>query len=141
VTSCRVAVDDAAMSTLRHLMATAMILASLGATPLLAADTAARGPASTQPLALSGPSRTIWFFDVRDDIKDFPTNGFFPGDFAADPFGAAISASGLFGTTPPGAARLAVESQRDQTDCARHHRSYDPTSGTFLGHDGARHQC
>jgi hypothetical protein len=25
--------------------------------------------------------------------------------------------------------------------CARHHRSYDPASGTFLGYDGARHAC
>jgi hypothetical protein len=113
----------------------------LGAAPLFAADTAVPRPASTQPLALSGPSRTIWFFDVRDDIKDFPTNGFFPGDFAADPFGAAISASGLFGTRPSSAAPAVVEAQRDQTDCARHHRSYDRTSGTFLGHDGVRHRC
>ena len=25
--------------------------------------------------------------------------------------------------------------------CARHHRSYDPASGTFLGKDGLRHYC
>jgi BA14K-like protein len=25
--------------------------------------------------------------------------------------------------------------------CARHRRSYDPASGTFLGRDGFRHYC
>jgi hypothetical protein len=25
--------------------------------------------------------------------------------------------------------------------CARHHRSYDPASSTFLGRDGLRHYC
>jgi hypothetical protein len=25
--------------------------------------------------------------------------------------------------------------------CARRYRSYDPASGTFLGHDGVRHPC
>jgi hypothetical protein len=25
--------------------------------------------------------------------------------------------------------------------CARRYKSYDPASGTFLGHDGARHPC
>jgi BA14K-like protein len=142
---CRVAIDDAAMSTLRNLMATATILASLGAAPLFAADTAVSRPASTQPLALSGPSGNTWFYDGRDDTRDFPTNGFFPGDFAADPFGAAFGATGLFGglfaSTPSSVSPVAVESQRDQTYCARHHRSYDRASGTFLGHDSLRHRC
>lgn len=25
--------------------------------------------------------------------------------------------------------------------CARHHRSYDPVSGTYIGRDGRRHPC
>jgi len=27
------------------------------------------------------------------------------------------------------------------SSCARHYRSYDPASGTFLGYDGVRHSC
>jgi BA14K-like protein len=26
-------------------------------------------------------------------------------------------------------------------DCARRYRSYDPASGTYMGHDGRRHSC
>jgi hypothetical protein len=133
------------MSNFRNLLAAATILASLGAAPLLAADTGVPRPATMQPLAHSGLSHIIWYYDGRDDIRDFPTNGFFPGDFAADPANAAIGATGifggLFGSTPPRAAPVVVYSQRHQTDCARHHRLYDPTSGTFLGHDGVRHRC
>jgi hypothetical protein len=29
----------------------------------------------------------------------------------------------------------------DGGDCAQRYRSYDPTSGTYLGHDGRRHSC
>jgi len=30
---------------------------------------------------------------------------------------------------------------RDDAYCAQRYRSYDPASGTFLGHDGSRHPC
>jgi hypothetical protein len=87
-----------------------------------------------------------WFFDGRDDNRDFPTNGFFPGNFAADPPAAAIGAAGLFGSTPWHAARpypsqVMFGPAGDPSACARRHRSYDPASGTFLGADGARHRC
>jgi hypothetical protein len=39
-------------------------------------------------------------FDGRDDNRDFPTNGFFPGNFAADPSFAAIGAAGFLGSNP-----------------------------------------
>jgi hypothetical protein len=39
-------------------------------------------------------------FDGRDDNRDFPTNGFFPGNFAADPSYAAIGAAGFLGSNP-----------------------------------------
>jgi BA14K-like protein len=85
----------------------------------------------------------IWYFDGRDDGRDFPTNGFFPGDFAADPASAAIGAAGLFGSTPTRSypSQFTDGSQPDQNYCARRYRSYDPASGTFIGHDGARHRC
>jgi hypothetical protein len=87
-----------------------------------------------------------WFFDGRDDGRDFPTNGFFPGNFAADPPGAAIGAAGLFGSTPwhsvlPYPSQVIFGSAGDHAYCARRYRSYDPASGTFLGTDGARHRC
>jgi hypothetical protein len=33
-----------------------------------------------------------WYYDGRGDNRDFPTNGVFPGNFAADPANAAIGA-------------------------------------------------
>jgi hypothetical protein len=36
------------------------------------------------------PHPSPWYFDGRDDDADFPNNGFFPGDFAADPATAAF---------------------------------------------------
>src|SRR5467141_1267359 len=27
------------------------------------------------------------------------------------------------------------------SDCAQRYRSYDPASGTYVGHDGRRHSC
>ncbi|MBR0796796.1 BA14K family protein [Bradyrhizobium jicamae] len=46
-----------------------------------------------------------WYFDGRDDDRDFRTNGYFPGNFAADPFSAGFGAAGLFGATPWRSAR------------------------------------
>jgi hypothetical protein len=41
------------------------------------------------------------FFDGRDDSRDFPTDGFFPGNFAANPFYAEIGgAAGFLGSNP-----------------------------------------
>jgi hypothetical protein len=114
------------------LIAAGAILASIGAPPLLAQD---------------GPNRavrpyTAWYYDGRDDPRDFPTNGFFPGDFAANPPGAAISATGLFGFTPyRSAAQPVYGLQPEQIACARRHRSYDAASDSFLGNDGAWHRC
>jgi hypothetical protein len=106
---------------------TVAILATLGALPSFA----------------QGLSPVAWYYDGRDDGRDFPTNGFFPGDFAADPFSAAIGAAGLFGSTPYRSypSQFIDGSPSDQSYCARRYRSYDPASGTFIGYDGARHRC
>jgi BA14K-like protein len=124
------------MSTLRILTATAAILASMGALPLFAQD---NGP-GRPPFLQRYPAYTAWHFDGRDDVRDFPTNGFFPGDFAAHPAGVAIGAAGIFGWTPR-SPRLADESQPDPNGCARRYRSYNAASGSFRGHDGAWHRC
>jgi len=69
-----------------------------------------------------------FWFDGRDDSRDFPTNGFFPGDFAANPPWAWLGAAGLLGSNPdrsgdrypPG---VVVRSRSDQFSCVRRHRS------------------
>ena len=43
----------------------------------------------------------------------------------------------LFGSNP----YAAMENNTDDASCAARYRSYDPASGTFLGHDGRRHGC
>jgi hypothetical protein len=43
----------------------------------------------------------------------------------------------LFGSNP----YAAMEDSTDGASCAARYRSYDPASGTFLGHDGRRHAC
>jgi hypothetical protein len=125
------------MSKLRIQTAIAIVLASIGASPLFAQD-----GANGRPLLQRVPSYTAWYYDGRDDPRDFPTNGFFPGDFAANPSGAAIGATGIFGFTPYRAAAQPVdESRSDRTACAQRYRSYNAASGSFVGHDGARHRC
>jgi len=64
----------------------------------------AAGPASAQyfgerPIRYGNASS--WFYDGRDDNRDFPTDGFFPGNFAAHPFDASVGgASGFLGSNP-----------------------------------------
>jgi BA14K-like protein len=120
----------------------AAILASWGALPSFAQNLVA-GTAGTGLATGGGLSPVAWYYDGRDDSRDFPTNGFFPGDFAADPASAAIGAAGLFGSTPTRnyPSQLTDGSLPDQSHCARRYRSYDPASGTFIGYDGARHRC
>jgi hypothetical protein len=104
----------------------AVILATLGAWPALA----------------QGLSPVGWYYDGRDDGRDFPTNGFFPGDFAADPASAAIGAAGLFGSNPHHSNPSQwTGSQSYQTFCALRYHPRDPASGTFIGHDGVRYRC
>ena len=43
----------------------------------------------------------------------------------------------LFGSNP----YVAMDSRADGASCAARYRSYDPSSGTFLGYDGHRHEC
>jgi hypothetical protein len=65
-------------------------------------------------------------FDGRSDHRDFPTDGFFPGNFAADPIYAAIGGSAGFLDSNPQRSAAPYPSQtyfglaRDRADC----RSY-----------------
>jgi BA14K-like protein len=127
------------MSTLRNTITAATILASLvssAATPAWSGDYRVLRYGNT-----SG-----WYYDGRDDDRDFPTNGFFPGNFAADPSSAWIGGAGLFGSNPersalPYPSQVVIGSARDPSYCARRFRSYDPASSTFVGRDGVRHPC
>lgn len=46
-----------------------------------------------------GNTSSFWY-DGRGDNRDFPTNGAFPGNFAADPAYAAIGAAGFLESNP-----------------------------------------
>src|ERR1700691_6177083 len=119
------------------LTATAMILAALALyaqDSTFAQDAGPSGPAGSRPFLRRDLSYQAWYYDGRDDHRDFPTNGFFPGDFADDPAHAAIGAAGLFGFTPDYSGYY-------RAGCARRYRSYDAATGYFVGHDGAWHRC
>ena len=108
------------MSKLRFLVAAAGILAASSPIPVSAQAEVA---ASSRYIPQSGFPHIIWYFDGRDDARDFPTNGLFPGDFAASPAGVAIGAAGIFGSNPEHAypSQVVVGSWRDQTFCTRRH--------------------
>jgi hypothetical protein len=124
--------------------AIAMVLVLGGGTPALAQNIAASASGGLQSHVRAGYLHDVWY-DGRDDVRDFPNNGFFPGDFAADPSSAAIGAAGLFGSRPVTnyypPQGVIVGSQSDQAWCAHRYRSYDWASGTFLGYDGLRRRC
>jgi BA14K-like protein len=128
------------MSTPRIRITAAAILAALGALALFAQhssfaqDAGPYGPAGSRPFLRRDLSYYPWYFDGRDDHRDFPTNGFFPGDFAADPAHASIGAAGFLGSTPDYRGYY-------RAGCAPRYRSYGAATGYFVGRDGAWHRC
>lgn len=128
----------AAMVKSRFLPITAITLALVAATPALAQDLGGR--------TLRFGNTSGWYYDGRDDDRDFPSNGFFPGNFAAHPFDAAIGAAGIFGSTPwrsatPYPSQVVIEPARGQANCTPHHRAHDRASGRSRGKHGARYRC
>jgi len=61
-------------------------------------------PASAQVYgerpARYGITSNFFNYDNRDDQRDFPTNGSFPGNFAANPFYAGVGSAGWLGMNP-----------------------------------------
>jgi hypothetical protein len=63
--------------------------------------------------------------------------------------GGALTPAGRMGMELPGGAApvfgarnsYAAMGRTTASSCARLYHSYDPASGTFLGHDGRRHAC
>lgn len=47
-----------------------------------------------------GNTANFFNYDNRDDQRDFPTNGVFPGNFASDPFTASVGVAGWLGSNP-----------------------------------------
>jgi hypothetical protein len=47
-----------------------------------------------------GNTANFFNYDNRDDQRDLPTNGGFPGNFAANPFFAGVGAAGWLGSNP-----------------------------------------
>jgi BA14K-like protein len=124
------------------MMSVRSAVAAVGLSILLGATLAQAQDLGLRPLRYGDTSP--WSYDNRDDHRDYPTNGFFPGNFTAGPSTAWLGIAGalagnsersaypypsqvVIGATPPPA-------------CARL-RSYDPASGTYLGRDGLRHRC
>jgi hypothetical protein len=50
---------------------------------------------SGPPVIRYGNTSPFWFFDGRDDNRDFRNNGVFPGNFAGDPPSASIGIEGF----------------------------------------------
>jgi hypothetical protein len=114
------------MSRMRLLLAAAAVLASASA---------ACAQSAHEPFLRRNSSPAPWYFDGRDDTRDFPNNGFFPGSFAANPGGAWLGAAGIFGMTPTGG------SQFGPIYCMRRYRAHSPVPGYFQGDDGAWYRC
>ena len=78
--------------------------AALKAAVLLGALAASTAGASAQIYGERpqryGNTASFFFYDNRNDQRDFPTNGVFPGNFAADPFFAGVGAAGWLGSNP-----------------------------------------
>jgi hypothetical protein len=123
---------------IRFAILLANVLASVAATSALAQD---YGPRQLRYGNTSGLS-----FDARNDDRDVPTNGVFPGNFAANPLYASIGAAGFLESNPwrsaqPYPSQVVIGTAPYQAACAQRYRSYDPASGTYLGRDGVRHRC
>jgi hypothetical protein len=115
----------------------AIAFALLAATPALAQDLGLR------PLRYGETSP--WSYDGRDDDRDMPTNGFFPGNFTSDPSTAWLGAAGIFAgnserSVLPYPSQVVIGVAPNQPFCARY-RSFDPASRTYVGRDGLRHPC
>ena len=93
-----------------------------------------------------GVTSPWWTFDACHDDRDVPTNGVFPGNFAANPPAASVGSAGWLESNPyrsprPYPSQVYFGPASDPSICGRRHRSYDPASHTYLGKDGVRHAC
>jgi hypothetical protein len=118
----------AGMNRLYAGIALAAAIALIGAAPAAAQNL-------HRPFLQRDVPPTAWHYDGRDDGRDFQNNGFFPGDFAANPPAAWVGAAGIFGFTPQGGSHFSP------IYCMRRYRSHDPHPGYFQGDDGIWYRC
>jgi hypothetical protein len=95
----------------------ALLAAFIFVTPVFAGDYY-----GARPLRYGNTSS--WSFDARNDDRDFPNNGFFPGNFAADPWQASIGAAGFLESNPYRSpwrypSEVYFRPAGDQVTCAR----------------------
>src|SRR5262249_54166353 len=67
----------------------------------------------------------------------YPNNDVLNGGRPTPSAGMDAKMPVIYGSNP----YMAMNDGADGASCARRYRSYDPVSGTFLGHDGRRHEC
>jgi hypothetical protein len=115
-----------AMNNQRVLVTIATVLMSAATTAAVAQDYGGR--------TLRFGNTSGWYYDGRDDNRDFPANGVFPGNFAVDPANTAVWAAGIFGSTPwrsamPYPSKVIIGSASDPAYCSRRRRPAHPFSG------------
>src|SRR6266446_9714776 len=79
--------------------------------------------------AIQEPGAYAFYHPNADVLNSgHPSPGETAGAMASVPFGSSN-------------AYASMDGNANRSSCARRYRSYDPASGTFLGHDGNRHPC
>jgi hypothetical protein len=116
------------MGKLRNLTAAVTVVASMSATPTFAQS-------AHEPFLRRDTPPTAWYYDNRDDTRDFQANGLFPGGFAAHPGLAWLGAAGIIGFTPTGGSHFGP------IYCTRQYRSHNRRPGYFQGDDGVWYRC
>jgi len=118
-------------------------MAAAGMAMSLTASVAQAQDLGLRPLRYGNTSG--WYYDNRDDDRDYPTNGFFPGNFTADPSTAWLGIAGLqagnsYRSPLPYPSQVVIGPAPTRPACLRA-RSHDPVSGSYLGRNGLRHRC
>jgi len=110
----------------------------IGATLLAALHASASSAQDLGVRPLRYGNTSGWFYDNRDDSRDFTANGFFPGNFTADPPSAWLGAAGVlagnsYRSALPYPSQVVIGPQPSKP-CVRTDRSRD---ATFV----RRHSC
>lgn len=118
-------------------------MAAAGFAMLLTTNLAQAQDLGLRPLRYGNTSP--WDYDNRDDFRDFPTNGFFPGNFTADPSTAWLGIAGAlagnsYRSPLPYPSQVVIGPAPARPACLRA-RSYDATSATYVDRDGLRRRC
>jgi hypothetical protein len=105
-------------------LGTALLLAT--ALSFAAASPSAAQEQGGPPVLRYGHTSSFWFFDGRDDDRDFHNNGVFPGNFAGDPPSASIGIEGFLAgnsrRSPQPYPSQAVMTPPQAPPCAHHRK-------------------